>query len=231
MRSLLLRGLLLGTILAPVAVSAHQRHKHAKPQQPQKEAPIVREEPLAREAHSEWRVLRSHLGQPEYWHTILNPIPIYGSGLAALLLLLSYWKPGLGTRQTGLGLTVAVGLITIPTLQVGERAYDRLYETIPLEAQAWLDVHMDRAENFQYVFYLAAALALAALLLEKRRPQLAARLTGGTLASIGLGALLAGWIAHAGGQVGHDEFRLGPPPASAMRKAPPEPSPQREAQP
>jgi len=75
---------------------------------------------------------------------------------------------------------------------------------------------MSRAERFIYFFYAAAALGLSALIFRKS-PKAFRWLTVSTLAlsciSLGLGA----WIARAGGEVSHSEFRYeqSPPEAPA----------------
>jgi hypothetical protein len=225
MRVVSIRSLLAGAVLAlALPLSAHEKHQHA---QPEGQAPAATPQAApTREAKPEWRVLLSHLEQPEY--VLINPIPIFGSALGALLLLVALWRRSADIRLVGLSVVLVTGVIVFPTVKVGQRAYDRVFETIPLEAQEWLDVHMDRAETFQYVFYLAALLALATLIAQRRRPELVDKLTKATLGATALSAALAGWIAHAGGQVRHEEFRMGPPSASSLQKAPPEPAPQRE---
>jgi hypothetical protein len=227
MRIVSIRSLLAGAVLAlALPLSAHEKHRHA-PQQSQAPAAQTQAAPT-REARAEWRVLLSHLEQPEYWHVLINPIPIFGSAFGALLLLVALWRRSADIRLIGLSVVLVTGVIVFPTVKVGQRAYDRIFETIPLEAQEWLDVHMERAEKFQYVFYLGAVLSLATLIAQRRRPELVDKLTKATLGATALSAALAGWIAHAGGQVRHEEFRMGPPSASSLQKAPPEPAPQRE---
>lgn len=224
MRVLTVRSLLAGAVLTlALPLSAHEKHQHAAPKAEAPAAP-AQAAPTREEHRSELGIVLSHLDKPEYWHVLINPIPIFGSGLGALLLLAALWRRSEDLRLAGLTVVLAVGVIVFPTVKAGQRAYDRIYETIPLEAQQWLDVHMERAETLQYVFYLAAILAAAALVARKKRPELFERLTRATLAATALSAALAGWIAHAEGQVTHDEFREGPPPTSAVLKAQPEPA-------
>jgi len=75
---------------------------------------------------------------------------------------------------------------------------------------------MARAERFIYIFYAAAALGLSALIFRKSPkayPWLAASTLALSCVSLGLGA----WIARAGGEVSHSEFReeQSPPKAPA----------------
>jgi hypothetical protein len=180
------------------------------------------------EHKSEIAMFLSHLKQPEYMHILINPIPIFGMGLGLLLLLVAWVRPAAGLSEAGLAIIIATGVITYPTIKLGQYAYDRVFETIPLDAQEWLDVHMARAERFQYLFYLAAILAGLTLYKQRRNPELARRLMLATMAVSGLCAALAGLIAHAGGQVRHTEFRTGPPTARALKHAAPAAAPERK---
>ena len=212
------RTILVAVIVASLrlSVSAHEGH-HQKPAgqegheamaQPSLEEPGVQP---PREAKSEFKVFLSHLRQPEYLHVIVNPMPLVGMALGAALLLAGLRLGSNGMREAGLALVALAGVITFPTIKFGQHAYDRLYEQIPLEAQQWLDVHMSRAENLQWLFYLTGILAAWALIGSRKNKPSAPRQAQAALAAAGVCALLAAWISHAGGQVRHPEFRLGPP--------------------
>ena len=181
------------------------------------------------EHKSELAMFLAHLKQPEYMHVMINPIPIFGMGLGLVFLIAAWLRPRMiGLAEAGLCIIIATGVITYPTIKLGQYAYDRIFETIPLDAQEWLDVHMARAERTQYFFYLAAILACLTLYKQRRNPESARRLMIATMAVSGLCAALAGFIAHAGGQVRHTEFRTGPPSARALKHAPPEAVPERK---
>ena len=170
----------------------------------------------ARPAVSEWKVLLHHITQPEYLHVVINPMPAIGMGLGAALIFAGVWLESEGMREAGLALVVLAALITFPAIKLGQHAYDRLYEQIPLEAQQWLDVHMNRAEKLQWFFYLTGALAAWALAGSRKKKPAATRQAQATLAAAAVCAALAAWISHAGGQVRHSEFRLGPPMHNAQ---------------
>src|SRR5207249_4042737 len=93
--------------------------------------------------------------------------------------------------------------------------------------QQWLDAHMDRAERFIYFFYAAAVVAISALAFRKSA-KISRWLAVATLAlsciSLGLGA----WIARAGGEVSHSEFRN--PPSPPEVSAHPDEHPEQAAQ-
>lgn len=217
--------------LAP-PVGAHERMQHKEHAQPGVSAPAAPDAAArAGSPKSEIAMFFSHLKKPEYIHVLINPIPIFGMGLGLLFLLIAWFRPAEGLVAAGLAIVIATGLLTYPTVKLGQNAYDRMYQTLPLEGQMWLDVHMDRAEKFQYLFYLAALLAAATFWARRHRPAAVRRLMLATMATSGLCAALVGLIAHAGGQVNHAEFREGPPPAGALKKAPPMTHEERETVP
>lgn len=199
-----------------LAAAAHEGHHPSGGQQAPMTMPM--DHPAvqpARPAVSEWKVLLHHLTQPEYLHVVINPMPVIGMGLGAALIFAGLWLESEGMREAGLALVVLTALITFPTIKLGQHAYDRLYEQIPLEAQQWLDVHMNRAEKLQWLFYLTGVLAAWALAGSRKKKPTARRQAQATLAAAGLCAAVAGWISHAGGQVRHEEFRMGPPTSNA----------------
>lgn len=211
-----------------MAASAHEGHHPSGGGQAPMTMPM--DQPAvqpARPAVSEWKALLHHLTQPEYLHVVINPMPVIGMGLGAALIFAGLRLESGGMREAGLAVVVLTALMTFPTIKLGQHAYDRLYEQIPLEAQQWLDVHMSRAEKLQWFFYLTGALAAWALASSRRKKPAAARQAQATLAAAGVCAALAAWISHAGGQVRHEEFRMGPP----MHNAAPMKEPHRPTEP
>lgn len=224
---MIVSGLLAGATF----VSAHEKHKHKVPEA-QKAAPAAAAAQPARAAtRSEWQVFRSHVTRPDYLHVLINPIPALGMVLGVLLVLAHKFRREPALMEAGLVVIAATAGITGAAVWLGQRAYDRLFETLSLESQMWLDVHMERAETFQYVFYAAGALALATLWSKRRKPAAVHPLLLATILSASLSAALAGVIAHAGGQVQHGEFREGQPPASSLQKAPTEVPAERQSLP
>lgn len=168
-----------------------------------------------RSAVGELRILRMHLTQPEYLHVLVHPFPILGMALAAPLLLFALAVRSRGAREAGLVLIMLAALGALATVKIGQKAYDRVYDRIELESQQWLDVHMERAEDAQWAFYLTGLLAALALAASRRKPAWERPATLGAAGGALLCSALGGWIAHAGGQVRHSEFRLGPPVTNA----------------
>ena len=163
---------------------------------------------------SELELMLQHLKQPEYVHILLNPLPIYALSMGVLALVVAL---ALRSQQAQI---VALVLVTIgagsawPVIHFGKRGYDRVYSMSNRDAQQWLDIHGDRAEDCQWLFYVTAAAALVSIISYWKFNRAALPLAVLTLV-LAVGSVAAGgWISHAGGQVRHSEFRDTPPPTS-----------------
>jgi hypothetical protein len=145
--------------------------------------------------------------KPEYLHVLINPLPVYGLAIAALVLASGLFARKPPIRVTGLVLVFLCAASAWPVLIYGQHGYNHLHDQLDTESLQWLDAHMARAEKFIYAFYATAAVAMAALLLQRKFPKSIVPLSTAALplaiTSIGLGA----WISRAGGQIAHSEFR------------------------
>ena len=152
------------------------------------------------------------LRQPEYVHTLLNPLPIYGLGIALVGLVLALLMRSRGGQVTALVLVLISAISVWPVVHYGERAEDNILAMADDDGRAWLDAHQTRAEQLQYVFYLLAALSVAAIVAPRQWPKSALPLAIAVvlLAVCSLGAGTS--IAYAGGKIRHREFRTVPPP-------------------
>ena len=150
----------------------------------------------------------------EYLHVLLNPLLGYGLGIGVVVLAFGLLARNKPTRKVGLIVTAVCAASAWPVLYFGQHGYNSLSPLLDTESHQWLDAHMERAERFIYVFYATAVLAIVALAFSKK-PKASFVLALLTLAmgacSLGIGA----WIARAGGQISHSEFREegAPPPA------------------
>lgn len=160
---------------------------------------------------SDLTMLFQHLEQPEYVHVILNHLPLFGMAAGAFILGLSLALRRQGEVLAALVWIALVGLSTYPVVQSGHEGYDRVYAMSNTDAQAWLDVHADRAEKSEPLFYLTALVAIGALLTKKKWPKISTPLVYVSLFLSIVCVGLAGWVSQAGGQVRHSEFRDGPP--------------------
>jgi len=159
------------------------------------------------------------LQQPEYVHALLVPVLTHALPFAALGLLAAL----LARRRAAVVLALALVLLSAaavwPAVHYGQLGYDRVESIADNSGGDWLAVHRHRAEENQWIFYAAAAAALAGLLLPLKWPQSA--LPCALLALVvALGAsAVASYIAYAGGKIRHREFRTGPPPAPELKAA------------
>lgn len=166
-----------------------------------------------------WTEFVVALGQPEYVHVLLHPLPIYGlaAGVFSLLLALAF--------RSRSGQAIALVLIVLTAASAwlvaryGHEAYDRVSSMSSGDALKWLNWHEHLAERIVWAYYATAACAAAALLGLWKFPRLHRAtliLTLVTaLAALGLG----GFLAFVGGKIRHSEFRHGPPPAWAHTAA------------
>ena len=152
------------------------------------------------------------LRQPEYVHTLLNPLPIYGLAIATLALVIALLQRSRSAQVTALVMVFVCALSVWPVVAFGERAYDNILTSSDDDGRAWLEAHEERAERLMYIFYALAAVAAAALFIPMKWPRAATPLVIVTLL-LAVGSLGAGAsIAYAGGKIRHREFRTVPPP-------------------
>ena len=208
---------LLFSILFSLAVSvpvlAHEgHHDEAKEALGSKGETVSNKAP----AMQELRMLLEHLKQPEYIHVLINPLPLYGMMIGTFLLLGGLLLKRGDVQIAALILIAGTGAGTWIVVEYGQKGYDRVHAMSNEDAGPWLEVHMNRAEKAQYLFYGTALLALAGLVaIRKERPS-ARILIWITMLLSGTCIVAGGWISHAGGQVRHSEFRQGPPPEGSL---------------
>ena len=155
------------------------------------------------------------LHKPGYLHVLLNHLPIFGTALGALALLVALVLRSRPAQITALVVVFVGSASAWPILVTGQQAYKPIREMVDDDGSDWLDEHMARAENTIYAFYLLAAVALAGLAAPRKWPRAATPLA---TTSFGLSLLcfgLAAYIAQAGGRVRHTEFRPEHPPQNS----------------
>jgi hypothetical protein len=145
--------------------------------------------------------------KPEYLHVVLNHLPIYGTMLGALALVISLILRSRTAQITALIVTLVAGASAYPVMLTGQRAYKPIRAVSDDAGGDWLDEHMDRAENTVAAFYVLAALAAAGLLVPIKWPKSAVPLTALTLFAAVICSGISIYIAQAGGRVRHTEFR------------------------
>ncbi len=161
-------------------------------------------------------ILRQHLSDPEYLHTLINPMPVYGLAIGLLALALALFLRTPRVTIAALVLVFVCALSAWPTYHYGEAGYDRVKAMSDPAGEQWLDEHMARGEKMIWLFYVLAGVAAIGVGAVLKWPRTSSAITVGTLvlgaATLGTG----GYIAYAGGHVRHKEFRFEPPPESKI---------------
>src|SRR5437016_942539 len=150
---------------------------------------------------NELQLMLQHLQKPEYVHVLLNPLPVYATAMGALALALGLLMRSRQAQVVALIVVIVGCAAAYPVLRYGQRGYDRVYAMSKPDAQQWLDLHMRRAETFQYLFYATALLSLDALVAMWKWQKAVLPLALATLLAAVISLAVAGWISHAGGQV------------------------------
>ena len=104
-------------------------------------------------------ILRQHLSDPEYLHTLINPLPVYGLAVGLLALGLALILRNQRVTIAALVLVFVCALSAWPTYYYGEAGYDRVKAMSDPAGEQWLDEHMARAEKMIWLFYVLAGVA------------------------------------------------------------------------
>lgn len=154
------------------------------------------------------------LRQPEYLHVLINPLPVYGLGVALFSLIVALYLNSRSGQVTALIAVFACAVSAWPVAHYGEQAEDSVVAMADDDGQAWLKAHAHRADELMWVFGVVAVAAVAGIFVPKKWPGTARPLAIATLV-LTIAALAAGaYIAHAGGKIRHKEFRNIPPPVT-----------------
>ena len=159
----------------------------------------------------------AHFFSMEHIHVLLNHLPVIGLAMAILALALALMHHSRKTEIVALILVFVAAASAWPVVFAGQRAYKPVRELTDDDGTAWLDTHMERAEKVAPAFYALALLAAAALAAPHKWPRTTRPLAIATLALAVLGEGAGGWIALAGGQIRHPEFRTGSPPSEPIQ--------------
>lgn len=149
------------------------------------------------------------LEEPAYRHVVSNHLPVTGLFVAWLVLLVGVVSRQRPTLVLGLALVAVMAGSAIVVMPAGEDAYPSVYEALDGASKERLDAHADLAAKWGLTLYLAAGVAVLAIVASVSRSRLAGVASWAALLSA-LGSLVAAaWIADAGGKIRHPEFRHG----------------------
>lgn len=159
--------------------------------------------------------LTSLLNRPEYVHAAINHFPLIGLLVAMVAVLMSLLARLRLATVLSLALLTVLALSVWPVTYFGEAGYDRVLSMADDDGQAFLRYHMNLADRWVFLYYITAGVAALAIGLNWKWPK--ALLPLSILALVlAAASLTAGiYIAHAGGEIRHREFRSGPPPVPA----------------
>lgn len=143
-----------------------------------------------------------------YLHLVLNHVPVIGTFLGLLLLLVAFVRNSEELKKVTLALLVFIALVTIPVYLTGEPA-EEMIENIPGTSEAIIERHEDAALFSMIAVEVAGITALAGLLIFLRKKRLGNLLAIVTLALSMIGGGLMTWTANLGGQIRHTEIRSG----------------------
>jgi hypothetical protein len=158
------------------------------------------------------------LRQPEYIHTLLNPLPIYGLGVGLLGLMIALLLRSRPAQIATLAIILVCSSAAWPVYVFGEKAEDRMEGIVDDAGRRWLHEHEERAEKIIYAFYALALLTVVALLAPLRWPGMATPLSLAVLVLSMVALGLGGYIAQAGGKIRHPEFRTELPPEEVSER-------------
>lgn len=160
----------------------------------------------------------------EHVHVLLNHLPVIGLAMAVLAMIIALLLRSRSAQVVSLAMIFVAALSAWPVTFTGQRSYKTVRGIADDEGVAWLDEHKERAEKTAPVFYILASLAAAALLAPRKWPRCATPLALATLLLAVACEVASGWIALAGGQIRHPEFRssraLSTEPTDTHRHAP-----------
>jgi hypothetical protein len=162
--------------------------------------------------------LWQHLSDPEYLHTLINPMPVYGLAIGVLALALALILRNQRVTIAALVLVFICALSAWPTYYYGEAAYDRVKAMSDPAGEQWLDEHMARGEKMIWLFYVLAGVAAIGVGVVLKWPRTSFAITVGTFVLGGATLGVGSYIAYAGGHVRHKEFRYEPPPMARADK-------------
>ena len=150
--------------------------------------------------------------QPEYLHVLLHPLPIWGLVTGVLGLAIALILRSRAAEIATLAIILVSALSAVPVFLLGGAAEDRVEGIVDDVGREWLQEHERRGEQVIYAFWVLAAVTAVALIAPAKWPKLAAPLAIVVLVFSVLTIALGGYVAKAGGQIRHREFRTGPLP-------------------
>src|SRR5437868_13186099 len=111
------------------------------------------------------------LQQPEYVHTLINPLPVYGLAIGLFALIIAMLLRNRSAQIPALAVIFLAAGSAWPVKYYGDQAYDRVLSMSDEAGSAWLAAHEDRADKLIWTFYLLAIVAAAAIAVPTKFPK------------------------------------------------------------
>ena len=145
---------------------------------------------------------------PVHLHLMLNHVPLFGSVVSLLLLLVAIWRRSDDLKRVAFGMLVLSALLTLPVYFTGEPAEEAV-EHLPGVVESAIDSHQDAAKIAFASMLATGAVALSSFALFRRGRIVPNWFTTVALVMSLLIALLMARTANLGGKVRHTELGAG----------------------
>ncbi|GBD39816.1 MAG: hypothetical protein KatS3mg078_2024 [Deltaproteobacteria bacterium] len=139
-------------------------------------------------------------------HLMLNHIPVVGTGLVILLLIVALARKSKELTNVTLIFTILISLATIPVYLTGEPA-EEVIEDMPGIREELIEEHEEQAEIAFIFIEVTGFLALIALVTNIYSQKIAQRMALLTLLALIVSGGLMAWTANLGGKIQHEEIR------------------------
>ena len=149
-------------------------------------------------------------------HLIVNHFPVVTEVLGLPLYIAALLRKNDGLRNTALGVFIVAGLLVPLAYFTGEPAEDRVGH-LPGISEADIQRHEEAAEFAAAIVASQGALAIFAVVLQRRRPGLPGPMAVALLLLSIAGAGAMARTANLGGLIRHVEIRSPGPPAGGDR--------------
>ncbi len=150
----------------------------------------------------------AELQAPGYLHVLINHLPIIGTAVGLLGLIVGLLLRSRIALLPALAILIFSGLSAWPVYVTGSHAYRPIMKIADETGRDWLNAHMERADRVTWIFYVMAGVATIAAVVPIKWPKSALPL--GLLTALAAVAAFgaSGYIAQAGGPIRHVEFRV-----------------------
>jgi uncharacterized membrane protein len=146
-------------------------------------------------------------------HLLLNHVPVIGTAIGLLILLMGYFRKSDELKKAALILFTLATLVAVPTYLTGEPAEEAV-ESLPGVTKAVIEKHEEAAVVAFTGVVVLGVLSLGGLLRYRQGRMLPPWFTSATIVASLIVCGLMAWTANLGGQIRHTEIRSSSGPSS-----------------